>query len=191
MKIAMSRNSSMTFGQKFWQINWLLIALLVVLAFIGCAMLYSAGDASWDPWAKRHLIRFGVGLLLMIIVAIIDIRIWLRHAYTLGKSWNCSITTFRNNEDLLSISFSKVFSQRIFRGNWASETFNCSPSSCISTSDFGIKTTGFRDGNNINNDSRRNIFSSWCTCLEVRGIDGDNFGIASICMGDAALLPKK
>ena len=73
----------MTFGQKFWQINWLLIALLVVLAFIGCAMLYSAGDASWDPWAKRHLIRFGVGLLLMIIVAIIDIRIWLRHAYTL------------------------------------------------------------------------------------------------------------
>jgi len=73
----------MTIGQKLWQVNWSLILFLIGLAIIGCAMLYSAGDASWDPWAKRQLIRFGIGLLLMIMVAITDIRIWLRYAYAL------------------------------------------------------------------------------------------------------------
>ena len=83
MKFGTTGNRPMTIGQKLWQVNWSLILFLIGLAIIGCAMLYSAGDASWDPWAKRQLIRFGIGLLLMIMVAITDIRIWLRYAYAL------------------------------------------------------------------------------------------------------------
>ena len=83
MKFGTSANQPMTIGQKLWQVNWLLIFFLIGLAIIGCAMLYSAGDANWDPWAKRQLIRFGIGLLLIIMVAITDIRIWLRYAYPL------------------------------------------------------------------------------------------------------------
>jgi len=83
MKFGIPANQRMTVGQKLWQVNWSLIFFLIGLAIIGCAMLYSAGDANWDPWAKRQLIRFGIGLLLMIMVAITDIRIWLRYAYAL------------------------------------------------------------------------------------------------------------
>ena len=83
MKFGRTANQPMTIGQKLWQVNWLLIFFLIGLAIIGCAMLYSAGDANWDPWAKRQLIRFGIGLLLIIMVAITDIRIWLRYAYPL------------------------------------------------------------------------------------------------------------
>ena len=83
MKFGTSANQPMTIGQKLWQVNWSLIFFLIGLAIIGCAMLYSAGDANWDPWAKRQLIRFGIGLLLIIMVAITDIRIWLRYAYPL------------------------------------------------------------------------------------------------------------
>jgi len=83
MKFGTTGNQPMTIGQKLWRVNWSLIFFLIGLAIIGCAMLYSAGDASWDPWAKRQLIRFGIGLLLMIMVAITDIRIWLRYAYAL------------------------------------------------------------------------------------------------------------
>jgi rod shape determining protein RodA len=50
-------------------------------------MLYSAaGDGrevlgSMDPWAKRHLFRFLIGMAALIVVAVIDLRIWLQYAY--------------------------------------------------------------------------------------------------------------
>ena len=83
MRISAADRGPMTIGQKLWQVNWLLVFFIFVLTGIGCAMLYSAGDANWNPWAKRQLIRFGIGLFLMIIVAVTDIRSWMRHAYTL------------------------------------------------------------------------------------------------------------
>ena len=30
---------------------------------IGFAMLYSAANGGWDPWASRQMVRFGVGLV--------------------------------------------------------------------------------------------------------------------------------
>ena len=76
-------DSPLTLGKKLWQISWSLVFLLVLLAVIGLAMLFSAANAQWDPWASRQLIRFAVGIVLMIAVALTDIRIWMRHAYTL------------------------------------------------------------------------------------------------------------
>jgi rod shape determining protein RodA len=73
----------MTIGQKLWQVNWFLVLFIIILTAIGCAMLYSAGEGSWNPWATRHIIRFVIGLFLMIMVAVTDIRSWMRHAYTL------------------------------------------------------------------------------------------------------------
>jgi rod shape determining protein RodA len=46
-------------------------------------MLYSAANGSVDPWAFRHLMRFGAGLVLMVVIALTDIRLWLRYAYFL------------------------------------------------------------------------------------------------------------
>ncbi len=83
MKFGERDGSSMTIGQKLWQVNWSLIFFLAILVGTGCAMLYSAADANWSPWAERQLIRFGVGIFILLIIAVIDIRFWLRHAYTL------------------------------------------------------------------------------------------------------------
>ena len=68
-------------GVKLRNISWGLILLLTLTACIGFAMLYSAANGSWDPWAARQMQRFGAGIVLMIIVALVDIRIWLRYAY--------------------------------------------------------------------------------------------------------------
>ncbi|MBL4615094.1 MAG: rod shape-determining protein RodA [Magnetovibrio sp.] len=57
------------------------VVLLTLTASIGFAMLYSAAGGDLDPWASRQMIRFGVGLLGMIVIAVSDIRIWLRYAY--------------------------------------------------------------------------------------------------------------
>jgi len=75
------RNPEMTLGEKIWQINWTLILLTTLVASTGFAMLYSAANGSMDPWASRQITRFAIGLAIMIVVALIDVRVWFRHAY--------------------------------------------------------------------------------------------------------------
>ena len=48
----------LTLGQKLWQISWSLVFLLMILAAIGFAMLYSAANGRLDPWASRQMARF-------------------------------------------------------------------------------------------------------------------------------------
>lgn len=75
------RQQNMTLAQKLWQVNWSLMLLILVTASVGFGMLYSAANGSFDPWASRQMVRFGVGLLAMLFIAMIDIRLWLRFAY--------------------------------------------------------------------------------------------------------------
>jgi rod shape determining protein RodA len=63
---------------KLLQVNWIYVLLLATLAGVGYAALYSAGGGSPEPYAAKHLILFGVGLVLMIGVAMIDIRFLAR-----------------------------------------------------------------------------------------------------------------
>jgi rod shape determining protein RodA len=46
-------------------------------------MLYSAANGSMNPWASRQMVRFGAGLALLFVVALIDIRFWFRYAYVI------------------------------------------------------------------------------------------------------------
>ena len=68
-------------GRKVLQINWGLVLLVTATASIGVAMLYSAANGSWNPWATRQILRFGIGLVILISVALIDIRFWWSNAY--------------------------------------------------------------------------------------------------------------
>ncbi|RDD63613.1 rod shape-determining protein RodA [Ferruginivarius sediminum] len=72
------RNPEMTLAQKALQVNWGLVFVVSVLAAVGCVMLYSAANGSYDPWASRQAVRFGGGLVLMVGVALVDIRMWFR-----------------------------------------------------------------------------------------------------------------
>jgi rod shape determining protein RodA len=44
-------------------------------------MLYSIANGSWEPWAAKHLIRFGLCLALMLGLCLVDIRVWFASAY--------------------------------------------------------------------------------------------------------------
>ena len=68
-------------ADKLLNLNWGLVLLIAVIAGIGFAMLYSAANGSWQPWAGKQAIRFGVALCVMIAAAMVDIRFWLRSAY--------------------------------------------------------------------------------------------------------------
>ena len=71
----------LTIGQKLVSLNWLLVLLVMTIAGVGCLMLYSAANGSWSPWAYRHVLRFGIGLTIMLAIALVDIRFWMRTAY--------------------------------------------------------------------------------------------------------------
>jgi len=66
-------------AEKLWSINWGLVLLLTLIAGVGFATLYSAANGSWHPWAEKQAIRYGVAVILMLGVAMIDIRFWLRY----------------------------------------------------------------------------------------------------------------
>ena len=68
-------------AEKAASVNWGLVLLLSAIAGIGFAVLYSAAGGSFDPWASRSMMRFGLGLALMLSVAMIDIRFWYRAAW--------------------------------------------------------------------------------------------------------------
>ena len=71
----------MTLAEKLWQVNWTMVVLIAAVACIGFAMLVSAANGSYEPWASRQIIRFAGGLVVMLTVALIDIRVWLKYAY--------------------------------------------------------------------------------------------------------------
>ena len=74
-------NRSENWKNKLLSLSYLYIFLIVILAGIGTITLYSAANGSWQPWAIRHLSRFGMSFLVMIIIALIDVRLYYKWAY--------------------------------------------------------------------------------------------------------------
>jgi rod shape determining protein RodA len=88
MERRMWRDASFGITNKLWQISWSYVLLLCALAGIGYAALYSVGGGP-QPYADRHIIRFCIGLALLVAIALIDIRFiarlsWPLYAFGLG-----------------------------------------------------------------------------------------------------------
>ena len=72
---------------KLRDFNWGFLFLITVISCIGFAALYSVADnaqgqpGSVDPWAEKQIVRFGIGLVVLAVVAVIDLRIWMALAY--------------------------------------------------------------------------------------------------------------
>ncbi len=72
---------TLSIADKLFEINWGLVMLLGVIASVGFAMLYSVAGAHFHPWASAQIVRFIIGLVLLITVALVDIRVWMSLAY--------------------------------------------------------------------------------------------------------------
>jgi rod shape determining protein RodA len=69
------------YENKFADIEWGHVFLLMMLAGISVLILYSAAGMRWEPWAYKQLIFFVFSLGLMIGIAVLDLRFWLSLAY--------------------------------------------------------------------------------------------------------------
>jgi rod shape determining protein RodA len=75
--------------EKLWLIPWSYVLLLCAVAGVGYVALYSAGGGEPEPYAARHAIRFGFGLVVMLSIALVDIRLiqrlaWVGYAFGIG-----------------------------------------------------------------------------------------------------------
>jgi len=62
--------------RKILFLNWPLILLLISAASVGFLMLYSVAGGSFSPWVEPQMKRFGMGLVVMIIIAMVPIWFW-------------------------------------------------------------------------------------------------------------------
>ncbi len=69
--------------RRFAGVSWFLLALVIVAAALGLLMLYSAAGGSYRPWATGHAIRFGIGCVAFLMIAMVDVRFIYRMAYPL------------------------------------------------------------------------------------------------------------
>ncbi|MBV9786156.1 MAG: FtsW/RodA/SpoVE family cell cycle protein, partial [Acidisphaera sp.] len=89
MERRLIRETSFGLTGKLWQISWSYVLLLCALAAVGYAALYSAAGGSPEPYATRHVLRFAFGLVLMLSIALVDIRFiaklaWPSYVVALG-----------------------------------------------------------------------------------------------------------
>ncbi len=75
------KNQPPTFREKLQNLSMAYILIILILASLGVVMLYSAANGSWHPWALQQLLRFGLGLCVMLTLALIDVRFFMRYAY--------------------------------------------------------------------------------------------------------------
>ena len=62
--------------RKILYMNWPLVVLVTAVASVGFLMLFSIAGGNLDTWARPQMERFGVGMVLMFIVAMIPIWFW-------------------------------------------------------------------------------------------------------------------
>lgn len=66
---------------KLSEIDWLFSLCLFLIAGTGALMMFSIAGSSWDPWAAKHLTRFMICFVLMVGLALVDLRVWSALAY--------------------------------------------------------------------------------------------------------------
>ncbi|MEM0988446.1 MAG: rod shape-determining protein RodA [Pseudomonadota bacterium] len=73
---SLSASPPLSLPRKILRLNWALVLLVVAISGIGFLMLFSVAGGTMEPWAGKQISRFGVGIVLMLIVALINIRFW-------------------------------------------------------------------------------------------------------------------
>jgi len=61
--------------------NWLFIFLVSFLSFVGLVMIYSATHGETTSIFKSHSMKVILGISLMILISLINLDFWKRHAY--------------------------------------------------------------------------------------------------------------
>lgn len=75
------RQFTLPLKDRLQNLNYFYILVICLLSGVGLLMLYDAGGGHMQPWALPQLIRFSLGMVCMLAIAITPIKFWLKYAY--------------------------------------------------------------------------------------------------------------
>lgn len=61
---------------KLLHMHWPLMLVVVSISAMGFVMLYSVAGGSLDPWARQQMVRFGLGMTVLFIIALTPLSVW-------------------------------------------------------------------------------------------------------------------
>lgn len=76
-----SAGRELRFAGKLRALNWSIIALVTIISCIGFVLMYSVAGGSFEPWAGRQMVRFAIGMVVLLLVAVVHLRTWYQLAY--------------------------------------------------------------------------------------------------------------
>ncbi len=65
------------------QLPWFLVIMVILISAAGFTMLYSAAGGDVMRWAMPQMVRFVMGFALMVVMALVPLKFWMRYAYVL------------------------------------------------------------------------------------------------------------
>ena len=62
--------------RKILFLNWPVLLLVITVSNFGFLILYSVAEGNFKPWAEAQIIRFTIGLLIILIFSFIHTNFW-------------------------------------------------------------------------------------------------------------------
>jgi rod shape determining protein RodA len=72
-----------TFSKALGEFDYCALSTIAIISSIGFCVLYSAAGGHFDPWANKQILRFSLGVALLLATAFTDIRVWRSLSYAL------------------------------------------------------------------------------------------------------------
>lgn len=80
-QIRVSNADRMSFSERTERFSWTLFLPMCIVLCLSVIILYSAGGGSWQPYALPQLIKIFCGFVIFFIVALTNIKTWIKSAY--------------------------------------------------------------------------------------------------------------
>ncbi|MGN1063228.1 MAG: rod shape-determining protein RodA [Alphaproteobacteria bacterium] len=75
------KNYNLSLKDKIGLFSWSYLILICLVVMTGVALLYSAGNGHWNPWASKQFVRFLMSIGVLFFIALTNLRLWMKYAY--------------------------------------------------------------------------------------------------------------
>ena len=71
-----SIQSPLSFKEKFFSLDFILIFSVLTLGIVSMFAMYSTAGGAYDYHTKSHIVRFGIFFGMFIFISFLNIRLW-------------------------------------------------------------------------------------------------------------------
>ncbi len=77
------KDYNLSLMDKIVGFNYLYLLFICLVVMMGIGILYSVAGGHFNPWASKQLFRFVISLGVLYVVALSNLRLWMKYAYVI------------------------------------------------------------------------------------------------------------